>query len=100
MRFIDARLHAVSSRNMYSEHGLEPLMRPSAGLVCHSLIVVSNCRPGSADCQAAYATSSHSARAASVFVTLPSVRRVSDHSPFFSTVSRNVLVMRTELLEF
>ena len=47
-RLIDARLHAELSRCMYSLHGLEPLMRPVAWAVCHLLIVVSNCRPGSA----------------------------------------------------
>ena len=40
---------------MYSEQGFEPLMRPVAGHVCHSLIVVSYCMPGSAHCQAASA---------------------------------------------
>src|SRR5947207_2200288 len=34
-----ARLQALLSRCMYSLHGLEALMRPLAGLVCHSLIV-------------------------------------------------------------
>jgi hypothetical protein len=48
-----ARLQAVSSRNMYSEHGLLALIRPPAGQVCHSLIVVSNCTPGSAQAHAA-----------------------------------------------
>ena len=38
MRLIEARLQAVSSRNMYSEHGFEALIRPSSGQVCHSLI--------------------------------------------------------------
>src|SRR5207237_1987815 len=66
IRFSDARLHAVSSRNMYSLHGLDALMRPSAGQVCHSLIVVSNCSPGSAHDQAAYAIWSHSSLALSV----------------------------------
>ena len=33
---------------MYSEQGLEPLMRPVLAAVCHRLIVVSNCMPGSA----------------------------------------------------
>ncbi len=55
IRFSEARLHAVSSRNMYSEHGLEALMRPDSGQVCQSLIVVSYCTPGSAECQAASA---------------------------------------------
>jgi hypothetical protein len=47
IRLIDARLHAESSRNMYSEHGLLALMRSVFGHVCHSLTVVSNCIPGS-----------------------------------------------------
>ena len=51
----------MSSRNMYSEHGLEALMRPDSGQVCQSLMVVSNCTPGSAECQAASAMRSHSA---------------------------------------
>ena len=53
IRFIDARLHAVSSRNMYSEHGLEALIGPDCGQVCQSLIVVWNWMPGSAEAQAA-----------------------------------------------
>jgi hypothetical protein len=47
MRLIDERLHAESSRNMYSEHGLLALMRAVFGQVCQSLTVVSNCMPGS-----------------------------------------------------
>ena len=41
-RFRDARLHAESSRNMYSEHGLEALMRAVLMHGCQSLMVVSN----------------------------------------------------------
>src|ERR1700712_4206642 len=52
-RLIEARLHAVSSRNMYSEHGLLATMSPAAGLVCHSLMVVWYWMPGSAEAQAA-----------------------------------------------
>jgi len=40
---------------------------PDAGQVCQSLIVVWNCRPGSAHCQAASAILSQSPRAFSVF---------------------------------
>ena len=47
IRLIDARLHAESFRNMYSEHGFDALIRSVFGQVCHSLIVVSNCIPGS-----------------------------------------------------
>ncbi|MNL75409.1 hypothetical protein D3C87_2012100 [compost metagenome] len=52
-RFNEARLQAVSSRNMYSEHGLDARIGPAAGQVCQSFIVVLKCRPGSADAQAA-----------------------------------------------
>src|SRR5919112_435556 len=41
IRFSDARLHAESSTCMYSEHGLDALIRPEFGDVCHWLIVVS-----------------------------------------------------------
>ena len=46
MRFSDARLQAESSRNMYSEHGFDALMRSVFGHVCQALMVVSNCMPG------------------------------------------------------
>ena len=38
MRFSDARLHAESSRNMYSEHGFDALMRAVLMHGCQSLI--------------------------------------------------------------
>src|SRR5450432_2015097 len=47
MRFSDARLHAESSRNMYSEHGFDALMRAVLMHGCQSLMVVSYCMPGS-----------------------------------------------------
>src|SRR3712207_7250243 len=57
MRFSEARLHALSSTCMYSEHGFDALMRPEFGEVCHPLIVVSNWTPGSAQRHAASAMS-------------------------------------------
>ena len=66
----DARLHAVSSRNMYSEHGFEARIAPDCGQVCQSLIVVWNWMPGSADAQAAKPICSHRSRAFRVFVIL------------------------------
>ena len=48
IRLAEARLQAVSSRNMYSEHGLEARMSPDALQVCQSFMVVLKCRPGSA----------------------------------------------------
>src|SRR5271157_3895999 len=41
IKFSEARLHAVSSRNMYSEQGFEALMRAVFFDVCHRLMVVS-----------------------------------------------------------
>ena len=52
-KFIEARLQAVSSRNMYSEHGLDARIGPDVGHVCQSFIVVLCCRPGSALAHAA-----------------------------------------------
>src|SRR6266576_844097 len=100
MRLREARLQAVSSRNMYSEHGLLALMRPSAGQVCNSLMVVSYCRPGSAQAQAASHMSSHRSRALIVLWTLPSMRRVRFQSLSLSTASKNALGTLTELFEF
>src|ERR1700691_4691160 len=61
-RFSEARLHAVSSRNMYSEHGFDATIGPEAGQVCQSLMLVWNCRPGSAEAQAAWPIFSHKSR--------------------------------------
>src|SRR5262245_50178143 len=47
LRFRLDRLHAVSSRNMYSLHGLLALIGPLLGQVCQRLIVESYCTPGS-----------------------------------------------------
>ena len=100
MRFSDARLQAVSSRNMYSEQGLEALMRPPAGQVCQSLIVVSNCTPGSAQAQAASAIRLQSSRASSRSATAPSVRRIRSQPSPRSAASMKAFGTRTELLEF
>src|SRR5471030_1306496 len=100
-RLSEARLQAVSSRNMYSEHGLEARISPEAGQVCQSLTVVWNCRPGSAQAQAAWPIFSHRSRAFSVFEILPGlVRQVRSQSPSASTAFRNSSVTRTVLLEF
>ncbi len=81
-RFSEARLHAVSSKNMYSEHGFDARIGPEAGQVCQSFTVVWNCRPGSALAQAACPIFSHSARAFRVLATLPGlVRQVRSQSP-------------------
>src|ERR1700753_2755143 len=100
IRFRDARLQAVSSRNMYSEHGLDALMRPDSGQVCHSLMVVSNWTPGSALAQAAWPILSHRSRAFRVLVALPLTREIRFQSPSCSTALMKSLETRTELLEF
>src|SRR3954463_10042307 len=100
-RFIEARLQAVSSRNMYSEHGFDAMIGPEAGQVCQSLIDVWNCRPGSADAPAAEPNFSHRCRAFTVLAILPGlVRQVRSHSASASTALRNSSVTRTVLLEF
>ena len=50
IRFRLARLHAELSRNMYSLHGFDALIRAEFLLVCHLLMVSSNCIPGSPHC--------------------------------------------------
>src|SRR6185312_9976988 len=99
-RFSEARLHAVSSRNMYSEHGLDARISPDAGHVCQSLTVVWYCRPGSAEAHAAWPIFSHKSRASRVCAILPFLRQVRSHLPLASTALRNWSVMRTELFEF
>src|SRR6266568_6073755 len=100
-RFIEARLQAVSSRNMYSEHGLLARIGPEPGQVCQSFTVVWYCRPGSAQAQAAWPIFSHSVRALIVLAILPGlVRQNRSQSPSASTALRNSSVTRTELLEF
>src|SRR6476619_4819645 len=100
MRFSDARLQAVSSRNMYSEHGFEARIGPEAGQVCQSLMVVWNWMPGSAEAQAAWPIFSHRSRALSVFTVLPERRAVSAQSSSASTALRKPSSTRTELFEF
>src|SRR5580700_12094880 len=63
IRLMLARLQAVSSRNMYSEHGFEALIRPEFGQVFQRLIVVSYCTPGSPQPQAHSAILANTSRA-------------------------------------
>src|ERR1700678_135454 len=95
-----ARLQAESSRNMYSEQGLEALMRPEFFDVCHLLIVVSYCIPGSPHCQVACAILLMIWRALMVLTGSPvfTVRVVNSRS--LSTARMKSSVTRTELLAF
>src|SRR3989337_1812621 len=101
IRLMLARLQAVLSRNMYSLHGLLALIRPELGQVCHLLIVVSYCTPGSPQCQAQSAIRPRSQRASYVGPSLSaSVTQCVVHGRFFSTASMNSSVTRTERLAF
>src|SRR5215467_854636 len=64
-----ARLHAELSRNMYSEHGFDALMRAVFFDVCQRLIVVSYCMPGSPHCHVASAIFCRRSRALKVRIT-------------------------------
>src|SRR5690606_1777745 len=100
IKLSEAKLQAVLSKNMYSEHGFEALILPPSGQVCQSLIVSSNCTPGSAQAHAASAMSFHTFSAGILAITLPSVLAISSQSSPFSSLSKNFLGIRTELFEF
>src|SRR6187200_3272757 len=100
IRFSDARLHEELSSDMYSEHGLDAVIRPVSGLVCQSLIVSSYCRPGSAQDHAASLILVNSSRASTVSITSPVPRARSPNSVPSSTARMNSSLTRTELLAF
>src|SRR5919199_6922828 len=100
MRFSDARLHELLSRLMYSEQGLDALIRPVSGLVCQSLIVSSYWIPGSAHSQAAWVTLRNRLLASTVSITEPSSRARSPNSLPSSTARMNSSDTRTELFAF
>src|SRR5437763_3802649 len=100
MRFSDARLQAESSTCMYSLHGLDALIRPELGQVCHWLIVVSYWTPGSAQRQAASAICRISSRELTCSTDSPVVRATRCQSASSSTACMNSSVTRTELLAF
>src|SRR3954468_20345011 len=100
IRLSDARLQEVLSRLMYSEHGLDAVMRPVSGLVCQSLIVSSYWMPGSAHSHAACATFRKRPLASTVSSTSPVARARRPTSPFSSTARMNSSVTRTELFAF
>src|ERR1700687_1755863 len=99
MRLAEASVQAVSSRNMYSEHGLEARISPDALQVCESFMVVLKCRPGSAEAQAAGPIFSQRSLALRVLVIFLLVRPIRFQSPSVSTARRRSSVSDTELLE-
>src|SRR5258707_15751441 len=100
MRLSDERLHAESSRNIYSEHGFDALIRAVFGQVCQSFTVVSNWIPGSPHWCAASAIMPMSSRALYVSTTSPVVTALVVHAPSFSSACMKSSPTRTELLEF
>src|SRR6185312_14408102 len=95
-----ARLHAELSRNIYSEHGFEALIRAVFFDVCHRLMVESYCMPGSPHCQVASAILRRMSRARYVLTGLLSFTVRVENSPSFSQARMNSSVTRTELLAF
>src|SRR6201986_3756356 len=94
-----ARLQAVSSRNMYSEHGFEALIRPELGQVCQRLIVVSYCTPGSPQPQAHSAMRAMTSRAGQLGPSFDGlVTQCVVHCLFSVTACMNSSVNRTERL--
>src|SRR5688572_32476531 len=90
----------VSTRVSPVTHGLDALMRPERGQVCHWLIVSSYCTPGSAQRHAAKQICSHRSRALTLLLTLPLDRHVRFQLPSSSTALKKRLGMRTLLFEF
>src|SRR5687768_4523786 len=99
-RLSEARLHEELSSDMYSEHGLDAVIRPVSGLVCQSLMVSSYCRPGSAHSHAACAIFLNSSRASTVSMTSPVWRARRPKVVPSSTARMNSSLTRTELLAF
>src|SRR5664279_2092592 len=100
MRLRLARLHAVSLRNMYSEHGLDAWIRSVLELVCQSLMVVSYWMPGSPQTWAASAILRKMSRA--LYVPMGALSTIAwvVHSPSFTTAFMNSSVTRTLWLAF
>src|ERR1700691_5370974 len=96
----DARLHAVSSRNMYSDQGFEALMRAVFLQVCDWFTVVSYCMPGSPHCQVDSAMRCSSSRALNFSTGFPSLTLRVHQSRSSSTACMYSSVTRTEWLAF
>src|SRR6201987_117653 len=85
---------------MYSLHGLLALMRAVFFEVCQRLMVVSNCIPGSPQCQVASLIFFRSSFALWVFTTEPSRIALVEKSVSRTTEYMKSSVTRTELLAF
>src|ERR1700730_8348981 len=100
IRFNEARLHAVSSKNMYSLQGLLALIRAVFLQVCQRFTVVSYCIPGSPQCHVESATFSSNSRALSFSFGCPSITLFVHQSRFSCAARMNSSVTRTEWFAF
>src|SRR5580704_12800876 len=100
IRFSEARLHAVSSRNMYSLQGLLALIRAVFLQVCQRFTVVSYCIPGSPHCHADSEILCSRSRALSFSFGCPSVTFFVHQSLLSSAARMKSSVTRTEWLAF
>src|ERR1700752_2827986 len=100
MRFSEARLQAVSSRNMYSLQGLLALIRAVFLQVCHRFTVVSYCMPGSPQCQVDSAILYNNSFARSFSAGCPSVTFFVHQSLSSSTARMKSSDTRTEWFAF
>src|SRR6185437_1163042 len=100
IKLSEARLQAVSSRNIYSEQGFDALMRAVFFDVCQRLIVVSYCMPGSPHCQVDSEMLRSKSRARSFSFGCPSVMFFVHQSRSSSAADMNSSVTRTEWLAF
>src|SRR5215472_374853 len=95
IRFSEARLHAESSRNMYSEHGFDALIGAVFFDVCHRLTVVSYCIPGSPQIYADSAIIRINSRALYVSTGSPVTTERVLQSASLATACMNSSVTRT-----
>src|SRR6266446_3775733 len=100
IRLSDARLHAVSSRNMYSEQGFEALIRAVVLQVCQRFTVVSYCIPGSPQCQVESEIFIIKSRARSFSFGCPSSTFFVHQSLSSTTARMKSSVTRTEWFAF
>ena len=90
----------MSSRNMYSEHGLLASMRPETFTGFQRLIVVSYCMPGSPHTCAASEISRSRSFARKVSIVSPVVTACVFHSRSSSAARMKSSVTRTEWFAF
>src|ERR1700736_2175386 len=96
MRLSDARLQAVSSKNIYSLQGFDALIRAVFLEVCQRFTVVSYCIPGSPQCHVESEIFSIKSRARSLSAGCPSMTFFVHQSLSSITACINSSVTRTE----